>query len=377
MTQGPRFWMIPHAPTPVAPFSHASESDGWVFVTGQMPTSPTDDDAPLPEGVIAQTQRVMENLKIVLDGLGLGLQHVLVSRIFLTEFKRDYAAMNDTYRAYFPPDALPARTCVGVTGLARDALVEIDFIAKRPAYSGPRRTERAVPGTAAQSEVIRHANLHDRIETQTVGGVLQRLLLGIDVSLPRLGDDIRRHVEVHMRTAIGHTGIDEHREALGGQRRMTEADTEIRPHRRERRLGVDTFAERRVRHTVERIGARRAGRIRTDVVAADQHARREAKRHDRRRREEVAIEAAMRERGRAVVMQIARIEAMRKAEAVEFRANVGKRAEAMTVANAETFGTDLPIHFVCRRERPVQRSKTCKYSNNQAFHLTIPVVRFW
>jgi 2-iminobutanoate/2-iminopropanoate deaminase len=93
MTQGPTFWMIPNAPTPVAPFSHASESDGWVFVTGQMPTSPTDDAAPLPEGVTAQTQRVMDNLKIVLEGLGLGLQHVLVARIFLTEFKRDYAAI--------------------------------------------------------------------------------------------------------------------------------------------------------------------------------------------------------------------------------------------------------------------------------------------
>jgi reactive intermediate/imine deaminase len=133
MTAGPKFWMIPAAPTPVAPFSHATESDGWVFVTGQMPTSPTDDSAPLPEGVVAQTRRVMDNLKLVLEGLGLGLEHVLSARIFLTEFKRDYAAMNDAYRAYFPQDALPARTCIGVTGLARDALVEIDFIAKRPA----------------------------------------------------------------------------------------------------------------------------------------------------------------------------------------------------------------------------------------------------
>jgi enamine deaminase RidA (YjgF/YER057c/UK114 family) len=40
--------------------------------------------------------------------------------------------MNETYRAYFPADALPARTCIGVTALARDALVEIDFIARRP-----------------------------------------------------------------------------------------------------------------------------------------------------------------------------------------------------------------------------------------------------
>lgn len=131
MSSSPTFWMVPQAPTPVGPFSHAAETDGWVFLTGQMPTSPTDDSAPLPEGVVAQTQRVMDNLVLVLQGLGMGLQHVVAARIFLTEFKRDYAAMNDTYRAYFPPDALPARTCVGVTGLARDALVEIDFVAKR------------------------------------------------------------------------------------------------------------------------------------------------------------------------------------------------------------------------------------------------------
>ena len=132
MSSSPTFWMVPQAPTPVGPFSHAAETDGWVFLTGQMPTSPTDDSAPLPDGVVAQTQRVMDNLVLVLQGLGMGLQHVVAARIFLTEFKRDYAAMNDIYRAYFPPDALPARTCIGVTGLARDALVEIDFVAKRP-----------------------------------------------------------------------------------------------------------------------------------------------------------------------------------------------------------------------------------------------------
>ena len=132
MSSTPAFWMVPGAPTPVGPFSHAVETDGWVFLTGQMPTSPTDDAAPLPEGVVAQTKRVMDNLMLVLQGLDLGLQHVVAVRIFLTEFKRDYGAMNDTYRAYFPADALPARTCIGVTALARDALVEIDFIARRP-----------------------------------------------------------------------------------------------------------------------------------------------------------------------------------------------------------------------------------------------------
>ncbi len=128
----PRFMMIPGAPTPVAPFSHAVEADGWVFVTGQMPTDPNDDGAPLPAGIEAQTRRVMDNLILVLRGVGLGLEHVVSARAFLTDFERDYGAMNETYRSYFPTDRLPARTCVGVTGLARHALVEIDVIARRP-----------------------------------------------------------------------------------------------------------------------------------------------------------------------------------------------------------------------------------------------------
>lgn len=129
----PRFFMIPDAPRPVAPFSHCVEVDGWVFVTGQMPTDPTAPEAPLPDGIEAQTARVMDNLEIVLTGVGLGLEHIVQARVFLTEFERDYAAMNETYRRYFPADRLPARTCVGVTALAVGALVEIDLIARRPA----------------------------------------------------------------------------------------------------------------------------------------------------------------------------------------------------------------------------------------------------
>jgi reactive intermediate/imine deaminase len=125
------FMMIPGAPKPVAPFSHAVDVDGWVFLTGQMPTDPNDDGAPLPAGIEAQTHRVMDNLALVLDGVGLGLEHVVAARAFLTCFERDYGPMNKVYRSYFPEDRLPARTCVGVTGLARNALVEIDFIARR------------------------------------------------------------------------------------------------------------------------------------------------------------------------------------------------------------------------------------------------------
>ena len=128
----PLFHMVAAAPTPVAPYSHAVEADGWVFLTGQIPTDPDEDAAPLPEGVAAQTRRTMDNLALVLAGLGLGLGHVVAARVFLARFEQDFAAMNAVYESYFPADRLPARTCVGVTGLARDALVEIDFIARRP-----------------------------------------------------------------------------------------------------------------------------------------------------------------------------------------------------------------------------------------------------
>ena len=128
----PIFHMIPTGPTPVAPFSHAVEADGWILLTGQMPTDPQDDGAPLPDGIEAQTRRVMDNLGLVLAGLNLGFEHVIGSRAYLTHFNDDYAAMNAVYASYFPADRRPARTCIGVTGLARNARVEIDFVARRP-----------------------------------------------------------------------------------------------------------------------------------------------------------------------------------------------------------------------------------------------------
>ena len=125
------FLMLPGAPRPVAPYSHATAADGWVFVTGQVPTDPDDDTAPLPDGIEAQTRRAIENLKRVLAGSGSGLDRVVFARVYLTHFERDYAAMNAVYQSYFAPGHLPARTCIGVTGLARGALVEIDLLAHR------------------------------------------------------------------------------------------------------------------------------------------------------------------------------------------------------------------------------------------------------
>jgi 2-iminobutanoate/2-iminopropanoate deaminase len=96
-----------------------------------MPTWPEEDSRPLPEGIVAQTRRVMDNLIIVLGGAGFSLADVVQVRIYLTDFAGHYAAMNETYRGYFPRGRLPARTCVGVTGLARNALVEIDLVARK------------------------------------------------------------------------------------------------------------------------------------------------------------------------------------------------------------------------------------------------------
>ena len=123
--------MIAGGARPVAPYSHAVEADGWVFLTGQLANHPDDDTRPIPAHIDYQTRRVMDNLVIVLEGIGLGLENVVAARVFLTHFEEDYERMNDVYRSYFRPDRLPARTCIGVTALARDGRVEIDFIARR------------------------------------------------------------------------------------------------------------------------------------------------------------------------------------------------------------------------------------------------------
>jgi 2-iminobutanoate/2-iminopropanoate deaminase len=126
------FHLLPDAPKPVAPYSHAVEAGGFVFVTGQLATDPDDDSLPIAPGIEAQTRKVMDNLNRVLKGCGLTFGNIVCVRIFLTDFNGDYARMNEIYATYFADDKLPARTTVGVTGLARGGIVEIDMIAARP-----------------------------------------------------------------------------------------------------------------------------------------------------------------------------------------------------------------------------------------------------
>ena len=116
-------------PKRVAPFSHAVKAGGFLFVTGQMPTL-TNDPTKLIEGdIISQTHQVMKNLKKVLTAANTSLEDVVFVRIYLVNFQ-DFDKMNTVYESYFASDKLPARTCIGVSGLAVGASVEIDLIVK-------------------------------------------------------------------------------------------------------------------------------------------------------------------------------------------------------------------------------------------------------
>jgi|TARA_B100001063_G_C16770168_1_gene561112 2-iminobutanoate/2-iminopropanoate deaminase len=116
------------APQKVAPFSHAVRAGDYLFITGQMPTLKHDNTQLVDGGIEAQTHQVMKNLVDVLNAAGSSLEKVIFARVYLVNFG-DFDKMNSVYASYFVQDKLPARTCIGVTGLAVGASVEIDFIA--------------------------------------------------------------------------------------------------------------------------------------------------------------------------------------------------------------------------------------------------------
>ena len=124
------FLMLPGAPPPppTAAYSHAVRAGDWLFVTGQLGVDPRTNTL-VPGGAVAQTRQVMQNLQTVLRGAGTSLDRAVMARVYLTDFQ-DYEAMNAEYARHFVPGRLPARTTVGVTGLALGAAVEIDLIVR-------------------------------------------------------------------------------------------------------------------------------------------------------------------------------------------------------------------------------------------------------
>jgi 2-iminobutanoate/2-iminopropanoate deaminase len=114
-------------PPGVAPFAHATAAGPTLYVTGQMPTDVT--GSVVGADVATQTDQVLRNLLRVTELCGGGLADVVQVRAYLIDWA-DYEAFNTAYAAWFP-ERLPSRTCVGVTGLAVGALVEIDWVCWR------------------------------------------------------------------------------------------------------------------------------------------------------------------------------------------------------------------------------------------------------
>ena len=104
-----------------------------LFASGQVGLDPATGQL-VAGGVKEQTVRVLENIKAVLAEAGLDLVHVVKTTVFLKSMG-DFAAMNEVYAKYLAPDGAvpPARSTVAVASLPKDALVEIEVIAKEPA----------------------------------------------------------------------------------------------------------------------------------------------------------------------------------------------------------------------------------------------------
>jgi reactive intermediate/imine deaminase len=114
-------------PPAVAPFAHATAAGPTLYVTGQMPTDVT--GAVVGDDVASQTEQVLRNLLRVTELCGGGLADVASVRAYLVDWD-DYSGFNAAYGAWFE-DRLPSRTCIGVTGLAVGAVVEIDWVCWR------------------------------------------------------------------------------------------------------------------------------------------------------------------------------------------------------------------------------------------------------
>ena len=121
------------APAAIGPYSQAVRVGDMLFTSGQIPIDPKT-GAFVQGGIHEQTTQVLENLRAILAQAGLDMTHVVKTTVFLKDMK-DFAAMNEVYAKYLAPHGVvaPARSTVQVAGLPKDALVEIEVIAKEAA----------------------------------------------------------------------------------------------------------------------------------------------------------------------------------------------------------------------------------------------------
>ena len=115
-----------HGPKAIGPYSQAVRANGFIFISGQVAFDPA--TSQLVEGdIAAQTDRVLQNLKGIVEAAGSMLDKAVKTTVFLKDMN-DFAKMNEVYARYFPANA-PARSTVEVARLPRDVRVEIDLIA--------------------------------------------------------------------------------------------------------------------------------------------------------------------------------------------------------------------------------------------------------
>src|SRR5579872_1769058 len=110
----------------VGPYNHAVRVGDLLFCAGQIPLDPADGNL-VPGDIKAQTERVLQNVKAILDDQKLTFLNVVKSTVFLTNLG-DFAAMNEVYAKYFT-ESFPARSTVQVAGLPKGAMVEIEVVA--------------------------------------------------------------------------------------------------------------------------------------------------------------------------------------------------------------------------------------------------------
>ena len=116
----------PDAPKAIGPYSQAIETNGMLFISGQIPIDPATGNL-ISGDIKAQTERVLQNIKAILDDQKLTFANVVKSTVFLTNLA-DFGGMNEVYAKYFTAD-FPARSTVQVAGLPKGAHVEIEVIA--------------------------------------------------------------------------------------------------------------------------------------------------------------------------------------------------------------------------------------------------------
>lgn len=116
-----------NAPAAIGPYSQAIVTGGMLFVSGQIPLDPAT-GAMVEGGIEAQTTRVLDNLKAIVEAAGITLANAVKTTVYITNIN-DFGKVNEIYAGYFTENP-PARVCVEVSNLPKGALVEIDLIAE-------------------------------------------------------------------------------------------------------------------------------------------------------------------------------------------------------------------------------------------------------